>query len=290
MSIAIVINPLSGGATPAQGRQRAERAAGALDAAGLRGDVFLTERRGHARELAAAAVGRGARLVIAWGGDGTVNEVGSSLVCGSAALGIVPSGSGNGLARQLGVDRRPEHAIADAMAAAPRLIDAGEIGGRLFFNVAGVGFDAHIAACFDRDGGRRGLAAYARLTLREMFRYVARDYTIDGVIHRQALLVTLANSGQWGNGARIAPDARVDDGQLDLVVFEETSRLGAIAQIPRLFLGSFHRASGVSTRRFERMTITSDRPMAFHTDGEPFDAGLELTARVRPGALRVAVR
>src|SRR6185369_16452683 len=103
MSVAIIINPVSGGASPAKGRQRAELAVAALATSGEEGDVFVTERRHHARELAAAAAKRGARLVIAWGGDGTINEVASALVFGSTALGIVPSGSGNGLARELRV-------------------------------------------------------------------------------------------------------------------------------------------------------------------------------------------
>lgn len=291
MSVAVIINPLSGGVRPVEGRRRAERAAAGLVAAGVAGDVFLTESRGHARELAAAAVKRGARLVVAWGGDGTVNEVATSLVGTAAALGVVPSGSGNGLARELGVARRPERALADALAATPRSIDAGELGGRLFVNIAGIGFDAHVAECFDRDHrGRRGLATYARITCREMWRYEARDYRVDDAVLRRALLVTVANTGQWGNGARIAPEARPDDGRLDLVVFEESSRLSAIAAIPRLFLGTFTAARGVSTRRIERAAIECDRPMAFHVDGEPALGGTRLEVAVRPAALRVAVR
>jgi diacylglycerol kinase (ATP) len=291
VSVAIIINPLSGGATPAQGGRRAALASDALARAGEHGDVFITERRGHARELAAAAAQRGARLVIAWGGDGTVNEVASSLVFGTAALGIVPSGSGNGLARELTVSRRPDQAIAEALRAEPRAIDAGELGGRLFFNLAGLGFDAHIAACFDRDpSGRRGLRTYARVTAREMFRYQAGQYCVDGLTVERALLVTLANSGQFGNGARVAPAARVDDGLLDLVVFEEATRLGAIATIPRLFTGGFSRVKGVTVRQVEKLTITADRPMAFHVDGEPAQAGTVLEGRVLASALRVAVR
>jgi YegS/Rv2252/BmrU family lipid kinase len=291
MSVAIIVNPLSGGVGPAEGRRRAERAAAVLTAADVAGDVFLTESRGHARDLAAAAVKRGARIVVAWGGDGTVNEVATSLVGTATALGVVPSGSGNGLARELGVARRPERALADALAATPRSIDAGELGGRLFVNVAGIGFDALVAACFDRDhGGRRGLATYARITWREMWRYEPRDYCVDGAVLRRALLVTLANTGQWGSGARIAPDARPDDGRLDLVAFEESSRLSAIATIPRLFLGTFSTARGVSTRRIELVAIECDRPMAFHVDGEPAQGGTRLEASVRPAALRVAVR
>ncbi len=291
MSVAIIVNPFSGGATPAQGRRRAELASDVLTKFGEESDVFVTERRGHARELAAAAVRRGARLVIAWGGDGTVNEVGSALVFGLTALGIVPSGSGNGLARELGVDRKPDRAIAEALRAAPRSIDAGELGGRMFFNIAGLGFDAHVAACFDRDSaGRRGLSTYARLTAREMWGYQTCSYRIDDTVVSRALLVTIANSSQFGNGARIAPLARVDDGRLDLVVFEETSRLRAIATIPRLFVGGFDRVKGVSVRQIERLTIESDRPMVFHVDGEPAEGGVTLDARVHPAALRVAVR
>src|SRR5262245_44829740 len=126
MSVAIIINPLSGGATAAEGRRRAELATSVLANHGERGDVFLTDRRGHARDLATAAVRRGTRLVIAWGGDGTVNEVGSALVGGDTPLGIVAAGSGNGLARELGIARRPARAIADALSGIPRSIDAGE--------------------------------------------------------------------------------------------------------------------------------------------------------------------
>jgi diacylglycerol kinase family enzyme len=126
VSVAIIINPLSGGATSAQARARAQLASDVVAKSGQKGDVFVTERRGHARELAAGAAKRGARLVIAWGGDGTVNEVASALVFGPTALGIVPSGSGNGLARELNISRRPAQAIAEALAAAPRAIESAD--------------------------------------------------------------------------------------------------------------------------------------------------------------------
>src|SRR5690242_11609112 len=109
--IAVIINPIAGGVSPRAGQQRAEVAAAALGDATEDAQTFVTERRGHARELSAAAVRSGARLVIAWGGDGTVNEVAASLIDSPAALGIVPAGSGNGLARELGIDRRPARAI-----------------------------------------------------------------------------------------------------------------------------------------------------------------------------------
>ena len=295
MSVAIIINPISGGASPEQARRRAERASAVLTKSGQAGEIFVTERKEHARELAESALARGARLIVAWGGDGTVNEIASALVFGRTPLAIVPSGSGNGLARELGVARRPERALADALAASsPRTIDVGELGGRLFVSVAGVGFDAHVAMCFDRDlGGRRGLAGYARITARELLTYEPGRYRVTGDLDRHVLrgvLVTLANSAQFGNGARIAPSARVDDGRLDLVVLDEASRIATICALPRLFTGGAARMSGVTIEQVQRVTIESESPMTFHVDGEPVKGGVRLDGRVHAGALRVCVR
>jgi YegS/Rv2252/BmrU family lipid kinase len=290
MSIAIIINPISGGARPDAAERRAAVASRLLASCAEEGEIFVTERKGHARDLAAAAAGRGARLIVAWGGDGTVNEIGSAIVPGQAALGIVPSGSGNGLARDLGVSRRPEEALAQACRAAPRPIDVGELGGRLFFNLAGIGFDAHVAACFDRDAaGRRGLSNYVRISIRELLAYQAETYRI-GSGSKQALLVTIANGSQFGNGLRIAPGARLDDGKLELVVFEEVSRVRTFGALPRLFANRARGTPGYSAEAIERATIECDRPMLFHVDGEPVQGPTRLEARVHPGALRVCVR
>jgi YegS/Rv2252/BmrU family lipid kinase len=292
MAVAIIINPISGGASPAAARQRTELARAVMDGHSEPAELFLTERPGHARELATAAVGRGARLVLAWGGDGTINEVASALAFGDVPLGIVPAGSGNGLARELGVNLRAGLAIADALAARPRLMDAGELDGHLFFNIAGIGLDAWVAWQFSRHH-RRGFVGYATITARALASYTPRDYRImhDGtLVSARAVLVTLANSAQFGNGARIAPHAKVDDGVLDLVVLEERSRVATLCQLPRLFNGTIHRVRGCSARRVETVTIESEEPMLFHVDGEPVQGGTELRARVHPGALRVAVK
>jgi len=291
MLISVIVNPVSGGASRDTVRRRCEQAQAVLASRGVHGDVIVSERKGHARELAARAVERGSDLVIAWGGDGTVNEVGSALAFGDTPLGIVPSGSGNGLARELGIARRPERAIVEALDAAPRRIDAGELAGRLFFNAAGLGFDAHVSACFDRDPSRsRGFATYARITVRELLAYRSARYEIDGQGSCRAMLVTFANSTQFGNGARIAPQARLDDGRLDLVVFEEISRWRTICALPRLFTGGVTRVRGVTFRQIERATVQSDQPIIFHVDGEPVLGGTRLEARVRPSALRISVR
>jgi len=290
--VAIIINPISGGAGPAAARARAKIALAVVDQHGDPAEVFVTEGVGHARQLAKAAVGRGARLVMAWGGDGTINEIASALAFDETPLGIIPAGSGNGLARELGVHPRPERAIADALAAEPRPMDLGEIGGRLFANTAGVGFDAHIASCFALSR-RRGFLGYAGITARALTSYEPATYRITTdteSVEARAVVVTIANSAQFGNGALIAPGAKVDDGLLDLVVIEERSRLMTVWQVPRLFTGTVHRVRGCTIRQIQRVTIETEDPMTFHVDGEPVADGSRLVVRIHPAALRVAVR
>jgi diacylglycerol kinase (ATP) len=292
LSTTIIINPISGGVRRDIALARAQLARTVVDRRGELLDVFVTEAVGHARELAAAAVRQGARLVMAWGGDGTINEVASALAFTDVALGIIPAGSGNGLARELGVNPRPGAAIADALEAEPRPMDVGEIEGRLFVNIAGIGVDAFVASRFSL-ARRRGFLGYVGLTARALVTYIPTYYriTTGGTrVDARAILVTIANSAQFGNGARIAPGARVDDGLLDLVVLEERWRLVTLSQLPRLFTGTVDRMRGCTIQRIREVTVEADQPMTFHVDGEPVVGGTRLTARVHPGALRVAVR
>ena len=292
--ITLIINPISGRARSHDVTGRVELARAALAAFSEESRIVLSERRGHVRELAAAALRDRSRMVMVWGGDGSVNEAGSALLGSQTPLAIIPAGSGNGLARELGIPLRPAAAIAAALQGRPRVIDAGELAGRPFFNVAGVGFDARIAWRFDR-APKRGLATYVRVSARELLTYVGGTYRIDcgtpGTIApqevRRALLVTVANSPQFGNGARIAPLAKLDDGRLDLVVFEEVSRFATICAVPRLFRGGVERIRGMTTQQIERGRIESDAPMAFHVDGEPVEGGQTLEIRVLPSALTV---
>ena len=290
----VIINPISGtGGRLMIARARAEQAAALLLASGVEPDVFLTERGGHARELALSAVSHGAPLVIAWGGDGTINEIASVLAFGPAALGVVPSGSGNGLARELGIPFEPERALAVALGDRELLIDAGELDGRLFFNIAGIGLDARVAHEFSAGGlVRRGFARYLEITARELFTYQPDEHTIvtDGVPQRErALLIAIANARQYGNGAIIAPEARVDDGRLDVVVVAYRSPVRALLQVPRVFLGQIARVPGVTIRRATQVEITSARQVLYHVDGEPFVGGASIRARIQPRALRVKV-
>jgi YegS/Rv2252/BmrU family lipid kinase len=292
MRAAVIVNPVSGAhGRPDAGRRRAELASAVLGRAGVAAEIHVTDAPGHAFDLARTAVGRGASVVFAWGGDGTVNEVGRALAFGPAALAVVPAGSGNGLARELGVPRDPAAALRAGLAAGERLIDAGELGERLFFNVAGIGFDAHVAARFNaRTRRRRGPLPYFLIGIGEIFWYRPAEYrlSVDGETWScRALLLVCANSRRYGGEVLIAPRARLDDGCLDLVTVAPRGPLRALWDARHIFTGSIGQARGVAMRSFTRLEVSATGPLPFHVDGEPAHGGPILAARVHPRALRV---
>jgi YegS/Rv2252/BmrU family lipid kinase len=290
--IAVIINPISGtGGRPDIARRRAELAAAILERRGIQFELFVTERAGHARELTTATLARGTSLVMAWGGDGTVNEVASALAFREASLAIIPSGSGNGLARELCVPMDAARAFDAALEGRESRMDAGELDGRMFFNIAGLGLDARVAHQFAANGlVRRGFSRYLQITARELFAFVPDDQTVttDGVsIRARALIVAIANARQYGNGAIIAPDARIDDGKLDVIVVEYRSPLATLLQIPKLFAGQVGRVPGVTMTTAVTVEIASARRVLYHVDGEPFIGGASMKARVHQHALRI---
>ena len=292
--VAVIINPVSGtGRNPAVVRQRREQAASLLHAHGVDSAPILTERPGHGRELASALLAEGVRLVIAWGGDGTVNEVGSALAFTDAVLGIIPSGSGNGLARELGVPQQAAAAFAAALGGDDRVMDAGEVDGRLFFNVAGFGLDARVAHAFAEDGlVRRGFAEYVRLAARELFTFTPQPQTIvaDGdTLQSTPLIVAVANTRQYGNGALIAPRARIDDGRLDVVIVDARALWRIVWHVPKLFTGGLTRVPGVHMRTAVEVVVSGSSPLLYHLDGEPCRSAGPVSVRVRPAALHVRV-
>jgi diacylglycerol kinase (ATP) len=287
----VIINPVSGPARRGTASDRVRMASEALAGVGLRAEILLTEAGGHAYELARHAVGAGADLVIAWGGDGTINEVGRALASSQTAIGIVPAGSGNGLARELGIPFAPRKALERALRSPVRRIDSAEIAGRLFFNVAGIGLDAHVAERVSRKHYKHGgLRRYVAASTHEILTYNPVDYEIQTdkeLLRQRALVIVIANSRQYGYGALIAPTAKVDDGELDLVVVEDMGLAGTLFRLPFLMTGGLHRRKGVTVRRVKHVSITAASPMTFHIDGEAHAGEALLSAAVRPGALQV---
>lgn len=288
----VIVNPRAGGQYAWRlDREQVEARVGRVAAAsGVRARVVFTEGGGDGVSLAQRALESAPVLVVAWGGDGTVNEVASVLAGTPVPLGIVPAGSGNGLGRELGIPRNPILALRLAFARETRAIDVGTLGERMFVNVAGCGFDAQVAWRFSQGRHRRGLVRYLLFTLDEVRRYQSPRYRVtwdDGEFEGRAVVVTFANSRQFGNGAVIAPPARVDDGWLDLVIVQPETPLRDLWRARKLFTGTLLSDSHVRWARVRRARVQSGGGLRAHVDGEPFDGPPELVAGLQPLALTV---
>lgn len=260
---------------------------------GLDAEIVVTQGPGHATELAREAVKLGCPRVVAVGGDGTMNEVAQALVHTPGALGLVPCGSGNGLALHLKLPTSLDRALdlLHEERSAIAMIDTGTANGFPFFNAMGIGLDAEVSRRFNQLH-RRGLPAYLRVAVASLkaFRPETFRLACDGAEHSgQAVLVCIANSDQYGNHARIAPGARVDDGALDLVVVRPVSALGAVGLAVRLFAGNFTSSPAVQHRRGRRFLLQRETPGIMHTDGETHATGAQIEIVVHPQSLRLIV-
>jgi diacylglycerol kinase (ATP) len=294
MHVGIVINPISGrrGHQSGEAERRRTFAQSRADAAGATATIVMTEGRGHARELARGFVAARCDSVIAMGGDGTVNEVAQALVGTSIPLGVVPSGSGDGLAMGLGLATNRDRAIHTALTAAPTAIDVGYAGDRIFLNIAGIGFDAAVAHRF-ASRSTRGALGYVGTGTRLMWSYAAPDYEVrwragetEEVRRGRKLLLAFANGPTYGNLAVIAPDASLRDGQLDMVLVSEGGPVRQAWRARRLFWNHRLPAEGIERARIVRATVSADVLMG-HVDGEPFEATGALEIGVHPQALWV---
>lgn len=284
-----IFNPRSGHNAKKPGLL--ERARAFIREHSLDATVVPTEHPRHATELARRAVDEGCGLVVAIGGDGTLNEVAAGLVNTPAIFGLIPCGSGNGLGRHLGISCPGEGAFRTLIDGRVRTIDTGEVNGIPFFNVMGFGFDAEIAHRFNHLT-RRGFKSYVRTTLATLFNYRTQPCVIrNGVASLQtsAFLLTVANSDQYGNNCYIAPGAQVDDGQLDLTVIKRANLLNAAPLTARLFLKKIDGSPSVARLRGAHFTIERTTPGLIHTDGETHHAGATLEVTVSPRSLHVMV-
>jgi diacylglycerol kinase family enzyme len=290
MRIAVIINPIAGrGRRRPAGEARARLARDLAARAGVEADIEITRFAGHGAELARAFVAAGHSVIAAWGGDGTVNDVAGSLIGSASALAIIPSGSGNGLARGLGLPARPDTALSGALGADRTPLDVGYIGARHFLNVAGLGFDAAVARRFSRSG-RYGSISYGLHALAGLWSYRCAPYdlVLDGSrTSGRRFLIAFANSRQYGNGLVIAPDADTRDGLLNAIVVNDGAAVTQLWRARRLFVNRLAPAEGV--RRLTVRTATVEGPvLAGHVDGEPFGVSGRLDVRIEPGAITLA--
>lgn len=258
-------------------------------AAGHGADVVLTERARHAGELAQRALDDGCTLVVAVGGDGTLNETAGALIGTSATFGLIPCGSGDGLGRHLGIHGPVAKALGILDHGQPRLIDTGLADGHPFFTVAGLGFEAEIAQRFNRLR-QRGFLRYVTTIARALREWEPQHYAFtypDGRDEIRAFTLAVANSDQYGNQARVAPAARVDDGLLDLCAVPPVNGWNALPLLRRLFNGTMANAPGAVLRRATRFEVQRRAPGLLHTDGEVHEAGSTVVFEIRPASLRV---
>lgn len=232
-----------------------------------------------------------ADAVCAVGGDGTVLEIGRRLAGTRRHLGIIPLGSGNGFARHIGMPMKPRHALDALESAIPTPVDTGLADGRRFLGTFGVGFDAVVAHAFAQ-AGSRGLSTYVRVGTNAFFRHRAETFRIrvDGVESEEtAILLTIGNSGQYGNEARFVPHASLRDGLLDVCVLRTASPLDAPRILRRLFEGRFDECAEVCLMRGKRIEIERSERGPAHLDGDPLFTDRKIEVRVDPRSLSVLV-
>lgn len=251
--------------------------------------IVNTEYAGHATQIAAAAVKDKVDVVVAIGGDGTVNEIARSLIHTDTALGIIPCGSGNGLARHLQIPMQAKAAIDIINKGFHTRIDYGKINQIPFFCTCGVGFDAFVSLKF-ADSGKRGLLTYLENTLHESLTYQPETYEIEneeGTVKYKAFLIACGNASQYGNNAYIAPQASLTDGLMDVTIMEPFTVLDVPSLSFQLFNKTLDQNSRIKTMRAKKIKIHRAQDGVMHFDGDPLMAGKELEVEIVPAGLNV---
>jgi YegS/Rv2252/BmrU family lipid kinase len=251
--------------------------------------IYFTEYAGHASVLAAQSAAMGVDTVVAIGGDGTINETARSLVGTQTAFGIVPMGSGNGLARHIQIPLEVPRALEVVKEGHTDLIDYGVINGHIFFCTAGVGFDARVSQKF-AEAKKRGGLTYVRSIFDLISKYKPSTYTIytdDGRIREKAFLIAIGNAAQYGNNAYITPRASMQDGLMDVTLVKPFNIIDAPQMAVQLFTRNLDTNDNILTFRSSHLRIIMPQPDVVHVDGEPLRAEGVLDVQTHPGGLKV---
>ena len=289
--IVFIVNPISGTSSKRGFDKKVEQL---IDKERFSWRIVRTEYAGHAAEIASRCAAEGVDICVAVGGDGTVNEVARSLTDTRTALGIVPCGSGNGLARHLCLPMSMRGALQIINQAQTDSFDYGVINGHAFFCTCGMGFDAHVSLLFAQSG-KRGLATYAKMVLKEGMKYQPTPYDVsiegpDGEFHHcEAFLIACANAAQYGNNTYIAPGASMQDGLLDVVIIEPLKGIAAPVVLMELFTKTLMSNSHVRHLQARHLHIHRPANDAVHYDGDPAVMGTDIDIAVKPRGLLAIV-
>ena len=279
--VCFIVNPISG-----IGKQREFEKR--LEGKPYEYDVRYSARPGHETELSRKALQEGYDVIVAVGGDGTVNHVAKALIGTDATLGIIPTGSGNGFARHLKISRNPRKALATIDKMRVKRVDTMRINDETYLSMAGIGFDANVSIAFSNQS-RRGLASYLKVVLQELRDYEPQHYEliVDGkTINTHAFLITFANAAQYGNNIYIAPQAKIDDGYLDLCILKQFPPQAAPKIIHELLTKRINESEYVEAHRCQEVVIHAPK-LQCHIDGDPRCFTDEVKITVLPSSLKV---
>lgn len=291
MKLRFILNPHSGKLNGNADKISALAAAIQLNFPGA--DMRLTQAPGHATELAREAAQQGCDAAVAIGGDGTINETARGLVGTGTALAVIPHGSGNGFARELGMPLLVPEALARLQKPRPTMCDVGRINGELFLNLAGVGIEADIAWQFMEQGknGARGMWPYFKIGAKTAFTYKPHMLRVqtDGQpeAFMEPLTLVFANGRQYGSNFKIAPEASLTDGELDMVAVADAPKWKLALAAPSFFTDHWRPFGITQTKRVKQACILQPGEIVYHIDGEPRKTQDRLDIAVEPAALRV---
>lgn len=289
-NIIFIINPISG-IHHQRKKKLVELMPQILPKDDFRYEVFYTHGRGDGTALARMALLEGANKIIAVGGDGTVNEVARALTGTDIPLGIIPYGSGNGLANHLKLPRNPEEALRLMAFGNTIAMDTLWLNDELAVSIAGMGFDARVAREYARES-QRGFFTYARIAVKEYITYRQREFHISapGIdIRQRAMLLSIANSDQFGYNTSIAPDASITDGLADITLVKKVPFTTLLITAILLFTRRINKSRYVNNLKLKECTITREKGKYINIDGEPVKMPRTIHLKVVPASLRIIV-
>jgi diacylglycerol kinase (ATP) len=288
-NVLFIVNPVSGIGSKDSFPQLVDKT---LDKSLFDYQIEYTKKAGHALKLSQKAVNNAVDIVVAVGGDGTINEVAGSLIGTEVIMGLVPGGSGNGLARHLHIPLQTERALKLINSCHVSKIDTGIVNGQPFVSIAGVGFDALVAKLFAKEP-HRGFLTYFRIVGGRYQHYKPKQYKIvldsGEEMHKEALFITLANSNQFGYNTTIAPNAKLNDGMIDVCIVEKPTIFEMPLIINLLFLKMIHHSRYVNIYKSKEVKVFRDKNRTVNIDGEPMKLGKDLEARVNPLSLNIII-